>query len=288
VSEGGAGRTPGEDLSLRTLAGTDLGERAVGYDERDAIIHALALGAPAERLDLVYERDLRTLPTLGMGLGLWAVEAVGELGLYDRTHSLHVGQRLEVPRPFPREASTLSSGRVIAVWDKGKATVVEVEVTSDLFVAGYTIFVPGVGGWGGDRGPSSGSAPELHPTWSVERETRRDAAALYRLTGDRHPVHIDPDVAVAGGFKRPILHGLATLAMAALEVADVRDAHPADLRSLSARFAAPVLPGDRLRFEADARGEGPVAFAVRASAGEAVLTNGHAVYGAVRAEDRDR
>lgn len=267
------------DLSFTTLAGTDLGERVLGYDERDAIVYALAVGAPADRLDLVYERDLRVLPTIAMGLGLWAVEAVGDLGLYDRTHSLHVGQRLEVLQPFPQRASMPSSGRVSAAWDKGKATVVEVEVRCDHFVATYTIFVPGVGGWGGERGPASVKAPELEPSWSIERETRPNAAALYRLTGDRHPVHIDPVVAAAGGFERPILHGLATLGMAALEVAAARGDHPADLRSLSARFAAPVLPGERLTFEADVGGEGPVAFAVRAADGTLAVKDGEAAYG---------
>lgn len=283
MNAGGTGQSPRSGLSLATLAGTDLGARALSYDERDAVIYALAIGAPAERLDLVYERDLRVLPTIGMGLGLWAVEAVGELGLYDRTRSLHVGQRLEVRRSFPRQASTHSSAHVSAVWDKGKATVLEVEVESDLFVAGYTIFVPGLGGWGGERGPSGGPAPELVPTWRVERRTRRDAAALYRLTGDLHPVHIDPEVAAAGGFDRPILHGLATLGMAALEVAAAADAHPADLRSLSARFAAPVLPGDLLGFEADAAGDGPVAFAVRTGADATAIKDGRAVYGSAAA-----
>ena len=267
------------ELSLATLAGTDLGAREIGYDERDAIIYALAVGAPADRLDLVYERDLRVLPTIAMGLGLWAVEAAGELGLYDRTHSLHVGQRLEVLAPFPREAATQSRGRVTAAWDKGKATVIEVEVESELFVAGYTIFLPGVGGWGGERGPASEPLPEPELSWSVERETRPDAAALYRLTGDRHPVHIDPEVAAAGGFERPILHGLATLGMAALEVADAGGAHPAELRRLSARFAAPVLPGERLRFEAGAAERGTLRFAVSTADGTTAVKDGTAAYG---------
>lgn len=265
------------ELTLTDLAGTDLGERAIGYDERDAVLYALAVGAPADRLDLVYERDLRTLPTLGTGLGLWAVEAAGDLGLYDRTRSLHVGQHLEVKQPFPREASLTSRGRVSAVWDKGRATVVEVEVECELFLAGYTIFIPGLGGWGGERGPSSGPSSEFEPAWSVERETRPDAAALYRLTGDRHPVHIDPEVAAAGGFDRPILHGLATLGMAALEVAAAADAHPAELRTLDARFALPVLPGQRLRFIAAEADDGAVAFRVQAE-GETVLKDGRAAY----------
>ncbi len=271
---------PTADLDLTTLTGTDLGERTLAYDERDAMLYALAVGAPPERLDLVYERDLRVLPTLGLGLGLWAVEAAGDLGVYDRTRSLHAGQRLEVKRTFPRSASFLSSGRVSAVWDKGKATVVEVEVDSELFAATYTIFIPGLGGWGGERGPSSVPAPEVEMKWSERRATRRDAAALYRLTGDRHPVHIDPEVARAGGFERPILHGLCTLGMAALEVPAAIGAHPAELRSLSARFAAPVLPGDDLAFAAGGLGDGELAFEVHGPGGAAAISAGRAAYGA--------
>ncbi|MCO5316798.1 MAG: enoyl-CoA hydratase [Solirubrobacterales bacterium] len=267
-----------EDLGLATLAGTGLGERTIGYDQRDAILYALAVGAPAERLDLVYERDLRTLPTIGTGLGLWAVEAAGELGLYDRARSLHVGQTLEVRKPFPREVSMPSSGRVSAVWDKGRATVIEIEVESELFRAGYTIFIPGLGGWGGERGPSGAPADEFEPVWSVERDVRPDAAALYRLTGDRHPVHIDPEVAAAGGFDRPILHGLATLGMAALEVADAADSHPADLTALDARFAAPVLPGESLKFRAGPVENGTVPFVVESGGGTVALKDGRASY----------
>jgi acyl dehydratase len=267
------------DVSVATLAGTRLGERVLAYDERDAILYALAVGAPADRLDLVYERDLRTLPGLGMGLGLWAVEAAGDLGVYDRTRSLHVGQQLEVRDAFPRRASIASSGRVGAVWDKGKATVVEVEVESELFLATYTIFIPGLGGWGGERGPSGASEPDPAPAWTVDRETRRDAAALYRLTGDRHPVHIDPEVARGGGFDRPILHGLATLGMAALEIAAAVGAHPADLRRLSARFVAPVMPGERLTFEAGPADGRAVAFGVQTAGGKPAIAGGRAVYG---------
>lgn len=270
---------PSTDLSLNTLAGTDLGERRIEWDERDAILYALAVGATADRLDLVYERDLRVLPTLGMGLGLWAVEAAGGLGLYDRTRSLHVGQRLEVREPFPREASLSSSGRVTAAWDKGKATLIEVEVEAGLFLASYTIFIPGLGGWGGERGPSPTPEPEPDLTWETTRETSPEAAVLYRLTGDRHPVHVDPEVAAAGGFERPILHGLATLGMAALEVAGLAGAHPADLRTLGARFAAPVLPGETLAFRAGPAGDGAVAFEAGTTGDTVVIRGGRVSYG---------
>lgn len=233
-------------MNVSDLAGVDLGSRDVAYDERDAILYALATGASESELDLVYERDLRVLPTFGLTLALWVVEAAGELGAYDRLRSLHVQQRLDMKRPLPPEATVAITGRITDVWDKGKAAMVDIEADCAFFTAMYSIFLPGYGGWGGERGPSSGSAADDGPAITTSYATSADQAALYRLTGDRHPVHIDPRVAGASGFERPILHGLCTLGIAAREVAHALDRHPADLRSVRARFAAPVLPGDLL------------------------------------------
>lgn len=231
-------------LTLADLAGLDLGEHTATYDDTAAILYALSVGARSTQLDLVYERDLRTLPTYGCALGLWAVEASGRLDAYDPKRSLHASQRLVVHKPLPATGSITMTGRLANVYDKGKASLVEVEVSSEYFDAFYGIFLPGTGGWGGDRGPSSaaGETPELATVTSFE--TSPDHAALYRLTGDRHPIHIDPEVAGANGFDRPILHGLCTLGIAAVEIAAHVGAHPADLRELSTRLAAPVLPGD--------------------------------------------
>ena len=71
-------------MELKDLAGHDLGTRTIGYDARDAILYALAVGASSDETDLVYERDLRVLPTYACALGLWAVEEAGGLGAYDR------------------------------------------------------------------------------------------------------------------------------------------------------------------------------------------------------------
>lgn len=244
-------------VDLAGLAGTDLGSYTVAYDERDAILHALAVGAPADDLTLVYERDLRPLPTLLLGLGLWAVEGTGRLGAYDPTRSLHASQTLQVHHPLAPAARVEMRGRVAAVWDKGNSAVVEIEVSSDHATATYGIIVPGAGGFGGERGPSA-RRPELDdpPEGETTYRTAPTLAALYRLTGDRHPIHIDPQVAAAGGLDRPILHGLCTLAIAVREAAVTLDAHPADLRSLDARFTAPVLPGDELTTRLWTRPEG--------------------------------
>ena len=237
-------------MELSNLLNTSLGDHEVRYEARDAILYALLVGANEDQLDLVYERDLRVLPTYACALGLWAVERTGDLGAYDRKRSLHVAQTLVMHKEMPREGTLLMSGRIAAVWDKGRASTVDIEVRSDIFTATYTIYLPGVGGWGGDSGPKASDADELksESAWRSDYSTRENLAALYRLTGDLHPIHIDPEVAKQNGFDRPILHGLCTLGIAARELAAVNGSHPADLRTISARLSAPVLPGDSITF----------------------------------------
>jgi acyl dehydratase len=266
-------------VQLSDLSGVDLGEHMVGYTTRDAILYALAVGAPADRRDLVYERDLRVLPTYACALGLWAVEKAGDLGAYDRKKSLHASQSLVMHRPMPREGRIVTRGRVAAVWDKGKASIVDIEVTSDVFTATYAIFLPGLGGWGGPAAPST--AAETAVSGEVRRSTyptSRELAALYRLTGDLHPIHIDPEVAGANGFARPILHGLCTLGIAAREIAAAAGAHPADLRMIEARLSAPVLPGDTIDIAARGTSDG-LAFEATVE-NRAVLKGGRAAFAA--------
>lgn len=236
---------------LGGLAGTELGSHVTSYDERDAILYALAVGAAATRIDLAYERGLRVLPTFALTLGLWSLETVAVAGGYDRTHTLHVGQELTVTRPLPPRAEVRSSAVVDAVWDKGAAALVVVRVRSELFESRSTIFVPQAGGFGGERGPSGRSdPPQREPDLRARAQTTSNQAALYRLTGDLHPVHIDPEVARAGGFERPILHGLATLGCATLALSDALGRDPLDLTRLAVRFAAPVYPGAAIELSA--------------------------------------
>lgn len=264
-------------MQLSDLIGYDLGSHTITFDDRDAILYAIAVGAGPDELDLVYERELRVLPTLACALGLWAVEAAGELGAYDRQRSLHAAQFLRMHRALQPGAVTMS-GRVSAVWDKGKAAVVVIEVTSEAFTAEYTIFLPGLGGWGGERGPSSRRGNPLEPTWTGQVATIPCQAILYRLTGDRHPIHIEAELAQSMGFKRPILHGLCTLGIAAKCLAAAIDAHPADLLELSARLAAPVLPGDTLEMLAQPNDSRQMRFEVRVG-DVAVLKAGNVSFG---------
>lgn len=227
-------------------AGRTLGERTVAYDENDAILYALAVGAPAEDLDLVFEDRLRVLPTFALTLAQWAPDALGAQGAFDVTRAVHGSQRLTVLEPLPRSGEVRMAARVGNVWDKGAAAVIEVEVTSDHFQAMWSLFAPGSGSFGGERGPERPDAPAGPPTLTARVPTAPNQAALYRLLGDRHHIHIDPDAAAAIDMPGPILHGLCALAAATLPLAAAADAHPADLVELEGRFAAPMFPGDDL------------------------------------------
>jgi acyl dehydratase len=258
-------------------AGQHLGSRTVAWDERDAILYALAVGADAEDLDLVFEERLRVLPTFALTLAQWAPDALGSQGAFDVRTAVHGAQRLRVLAPLPRAGTLELRARVGDVWDKGSAAVFDVVVESEAFVATWALFAPGCGGFGGDRGPSGPKRPASDPDVTTEVATAANQAALYRLLGDRHHMHVDPEAARAAGQPRPFLHGLCTLAASTLALARSVGAHPADLVELDGRFSAPVFPGDRL--DVAAWTDGPAtSFEVRAGE-RSVLSGGRLRFG---------
>jgi acyl dehydratase len=178
------------------------------------------------------------------------VEAVDfELG-----NLLHGEQSIMLHRPIPAEAAVESTRRCVAVWDKGSAAVIVWEsVSSDadgpLFTTTSASFVRGAGGFGGERGPSGArnAPPERPPDVTLSAPTFADQAALYRLSGDLNPMHIDPDMARSFGYERPFLHGLCTYGVVARAVVNaVREGAPDSLEAYEARFAGLVYPGDVL------------------------------------------
>ena len=226
-------------------AGRHLGDRTVAYSETDAILYALAVGAPADALDLVFEERLRVLPSFGLTLAQWAPDVLATAGAFD-DRAVHGAQRLEVFAPLPPSGEITLSARVGDVWDKGSAAVFDVVVDSDYFSATWTLFAPGFGGWGGERGPSATPPLATDPVRVDHIATAPNQAVLYRLLGDRHHIHVDPEAARRIGQDRPILPGLATLGASTLALAEVVGAHPADLTHLEGRFSGVVFPGDEL------------------------------------------
>jgi hypothetical protein len=130
-------------IELKDLAGYSLGNKVLEYDDRDVVLYALSVGASSDELDLVYEKSLRTLPCYAAAMGLWAVEAAGELGAYDRNRSLHASQNLVMHSTLPSSGPVATEGRIEAVWDKGKAALIDIVVSSDQFTARAICAGPG-------------------------------------------------------------------------------------------------------------------------------------------------
>ena len=123
--------------------------------------------------------------------------------------------------------------------------------TANLATATEVWFVKGAGGFGGEReisGDPLPPAPDRVPDFEVDLPTSRAQAAVYRLSGDRNPLHIDPVTAQRAGFERPILHGLSTMGLVARALIHALCASdPAMLREIGVRFSSPVFPGETIR-----------------------------------------
>ncbi|MFF9057989.1 MaoC/PaaZ C-terminal domain-containing protein [Streptomyces sp. NPDC014882] len=251
----------------------------ISWDREDVLLYHLGIGAGVPATDpgelrYTLESRLHVLPSFATVAGGGPPGVIGALSVpgvdVDLARVLHGGQSLTLHRPLPAEGAATATGRIVAVHDKGTATVLvmRTEVTDangPLWTDEARIFVRGEGGRGGDRGPSARPDPPAGaPDRTVERRTREDQALLYRLSGDRNPLHADPDFARAAGFDRPVLHGLCTYGITLKAVVDtLLDGDVARVRAYAARFAGVVFPGETLRIRMW-RGAGAVRLAVSA------------------------
>jgi acyl dehydratase len=252
------------ERSIQELLGARA-EQEFSWDERDVILYALGVGAgqrdAAVELQLTTENStgatLRAIPTFGVLTTFGVGEAVARGA--DPTAIVHAEQSLRLHRPLPLRGAVRAAAEVVSVYDKGSGALVTNRAVATDTVTGEallettsSVFVRGAGGFGGERGPAGGSsAPEGPPDHTLRASVRPDQALLYRLSGDRNPLHSDPAFARRAGFERPILHGLATYGIAArLLFNDLCGSDPARFRSIRARFSAPVLPGEELLVEA--------------------------------------
>ncbi|MDH5455854.1 MAG: MaoC/PaaZ C-terminal domain-containing protein [Gammaproteobacteria bacterium] len=249
-------------LDYDTLMAKVESDLPFSYTDADSMLYALAVGMGQDPLDTrelpyVYEQGaiLKTLPTLATVL----VPEMFPVGLgWDYSQILHSEQRLRLYRPLPPAADLLINKRVVDAFDRGPKLgaliLLEAEgrLASDdtaIFNMGCSIIARGDGGFGGPRGRGipPHRAPHREPDLSCDIATRSDQALLYRLTGDRNPLHADPARARAVGFNRPILHGLCTFGVACKAVLQtICDYDHTLIEEFDARFSAPVLPGDTI------------------------------------------
>ena len=237
---------------------------------RDTALYALGIGA--EELDFVYEERLRALPTMAVVLGypgfIWRDPALG----VDWKRILHGEQSVQLHRELPVVGEIIGETRIAALFDKGADKGAIALVTREirdaagthLATLSATTFLRGDGGFGGtpDGAPVPHAVPtDRAPDHEVTLTTAANQALVYRLSGDHNPLHIDPAVAQAAGFARPILHGLCSYGVAGRALlAALCDQDPARLTRIDARFSAPVYPGETLRTRIWREGAGRAGF----------------------------
>lgn len=242
--------------------GARLARKSFAWSRDDAILYALGVGAgvpPTDRSELSYvlESGLQVLPTFGVIPARRSIEGFAEIpGLsHNAANRLHGEQDLEIRGPIPVAGKVENVGEVIGVFDKGNAALVVLEVKSTLeghgeplFINRWSLFLRGEGGFGGASGPRpSNLPPSRAPDHVFESKTIPQQALLYRLSGDKNPLHADPEYAVKAGFERPILHGLCSYGIVCKGVVDeVLAGDTTRVTRFQARFAGVVFPGETI------------------------------------------
>jgi acyl dehydratase len=235
------------------VVGRKLESSSKEWDQDDVMLYALGVGETS--LPFTYENELKVLPTFAVIPAFPAMFAMATGVQVNPVMVLHGEQRIELSGPIPVAAKSVSTPVVKAVYDKGKAAVIVVEVeTRDdkgklLFKNTFTSFARGEGGFGGDRGPSGprNVPPERKPDAVVESPTVPWQALLYRLSGDKNPLHADPAFAQMAGYERPILHGLCSFGIAGRAVLhSFCSGDSAKLKDFEVRFAGVVYPGETI------------------------------------------
>ncbi len=238
-----------------------LPDGSYSWDTDDVILYHLGVGAgvPAtdpNELEYVYEANLKVLPSFASVVPFGAMMGVTNVdGLdFNLAMLLHGEQEITLFRPIPPDAKVTNQGRISGIYDKGKGALVVVDIDSRdaagdlLFTNRSSLFLRGEGGFGGETGPPPrNEAPDREPDHVVESVTLEQQALLYRLSGDKNPLHVDPAFAAFGGFDRPILHGLCSYGIVCKAVVDtVLAGDVSRVRGYSARFSGPVVPGETI------------------------------------------
>ena len=245
---------------------------SANWTSKDTLLYAVSVGAGTAELAYttentkdVAQKALPTFPVVIPG----GTGATRNIGTFNPALLVHGSQSVTLHQPLPVEGTASVVGKVAAMYDKGKAAVVVLESTataedgSPLYTTGSSLFIRGEGGWGGDRGPSGPQnvPPERAADHEITYQTSPDQALVYRLNGDRNPLHSDPSFAAMGGFDRPILHGLCTYGFTGRALLHaVCDGDSANFRHMEGRFASPVIPGEALTIRVWHTGDGEAVF----------------------------
>lgn len=266
-------------------------EQVFAWTDRDAMLYALAIGIGSDPLDarersFIYEDDLRVVPSFAT-VATWGSNPSIRAAGVDYGKVVHAAQEIILHRALPAAARVRAEGGMTEAIDKGdkgailvgEALLRDVDNGEAYVTLRTTWMARGDGHFGGPRegGEIPHPVPDRAPDLSIDYPTRPDQAALYRLCGDRNPLHIDPAAAARAGFPRPILHGLCTFGITCRAVLEAyADFRPERIVRQALRFSAPVYPGEMVTVDLW-RDDRIVSFEARVKArGAIVIRNGRA------------
>jgi acyl dehydratase len=268
-------------MNLDALREHEFEPLIVQYTDKDCMLYALSLGIGGDPDDLqelsyIYEKNLVALPSMSTVLanpGMWPADPEFEIN-YGQL--LHGEQRARFHGPLPPGGEIRGEFRISCVIDKGAEKGALVYFDKRLFdtrsgdqlcTVSSTLFLRADGGAGGFGHPPPplpsmpdvppGGPPGDRPDFTEDVVISPRAALIYRLNGDRNPLHIDPEAARQAGFEIPILHGLCAYGICGYSVLSKALGHEVErMASLDVRFSAPVYPGETLRIEGWDTGQG--------------------------------
>ena len=264
------------------------------WTSKDCLLYALGVGAgvqdptgfelefTTENSQDVPQRVLPTFPVVVHGGG----GGLGNIGSFNPAMLVHGEESVTLHSPLPVEGKVSVVTTVTGIYDKGSGAVVAMETVArdkesgqPVYTTTMSAFIRGEGGFGGDRGPSGKvEFPERAPDHTVKYQTRPDQALLYRLSGDRNPLHSDPKFAALGGFDRPILHGLCTFGFTGRALLHTLcGSDPDRFQSMAARFSKPVFPGEELTVSMWVTGDGQALYRTSTDSG-VVIDGGQCSY----------
>jgi acyl dehydratase len=232
------------------------------WNDRDTLLYALGVGAGIDDLAFTTENshdiEQQVLPTYAV-IACLPFAAAAKIGSFNFAMLLHGSQGIRLYEPLPPAGKLSVVAEVADIQDKGegknaivmlKATGTDPETSKVVAETFTTAVIRGEGGFGGQPGqrPVAPAIPDREPDARIALPTREDQALIYRLSGDRNPLHSDPWFArELAGFPKPILHGLCTYGVAGRAlVAELGGSDATKVTGIDARFTSPVFPGETL------------------------------------------
>ncbi len=276
-------------IDMEAALGSEPITAAFAWRPDDVILYHLGVGAgiggatDPKELEYLYEVNLKVLPSFAVVppfSAMWSLNSFPGMDI-NMMMVLHGEQELTLHRPIPTEASVVNTSRITELHDKGKAAVVKIEVETaladgaPLFTNLFSIFARGEGGFGGPQGETTViEVPDRTPDAVVRSSTLAHQALIYRLSGDKNPLHADPGFAAMAGFETPILHGLSSYGIVCKAVVDeMLGGDVTKVAGYRTRFAGVVFPGETVLTSIWKVEHGFVVTATTEERGEPVLSN---------------